>query len=558
LRSPVLLAVTVFAATIAVQVDSASVARSASSDAPSDLVWLALGDSYSSGEGLRYNDSEANPPDKNCERATGRSTVNGGSGSRAYSRVAYDDLDGGGKGWGFALLACTGARSNELAAQYEEWLAGDRRTADMVTMSMGGNNLGFSDVVMACVGISVEGAMNAAVGLANPWLLNPALGCETSESELRARIDQLVGDSHVGPDGGQTLPDMYRELVKRAVTPGGHVVVLGYPNLVEESGRWARWLFEGNRCNRIRRADASMLRSVTGYLNQQLALMVDRLNEDESLHATFHWIDVSQIYEGSDGRHGLCTGDPWINGVTVGLAGPDVGRVPVRIYRSFHPNQRGHDAVGHALAATVADLDWSALERATTVAAATTPEQAFAIASARDPSRFAGVTLGPELGGIADARLFPLLRDGAAVGGITLVANPYWEVDEVYGSIEEACVDAEPWMGLRTPSYAEFCGRGSDVIDPTTTYALVHVDLSTHTLRLMQWVYAEDVEDFIVGEEFEVALDPSCTVTAVDGSSRTLERLAEFVNNYGGTDIPPVFQLTPGPSGQVVAIREVA
>ena len=170
------------------------------------------------------------------------------------------------------------------------------------------------------------------------------------ETELREQILQLVNTKAgaAGPNGGQTLPDMYRELAQNAVKPGGHIFVLGYPNLVEESSKWSLWWFEGNRCSRISRADTAMLRSTTGYFNQQLAAMVERL--DAETDRNFHWIDVSQIYENDSGRHGLCTGEPWINGITAGVRGPKSGRLPFRHQGSFHPNQKGHDATGEFLA----------------------------------------------------------------------------------------------------------------------------------------------------------------------------------------------------------------
>jgi hypothetical protein len=336
--------------------------------APKDLVWLALGDSYSSGEGLRFVDTDANPAGTNCERATGQSTVNNGNGSRAYGAFAYDALRGEWQNSTFRLLACTGATSNQVHDQFREWAATDGRLADLITMSMGGNNLGFTDVIFGCIGVSWEGGFAAAasapltVGGAAAWSLNPFIGCTESEQSLRDKIATLVGDTRVGPDDGQTLPDMYRELVANSMNPGGHIVVVGYPNIVEESGRWVLWWLEGNRCSRIRRADAALLRSVTGEFNLQLSKMVARLNA-ENLGVTFHWLDASQEYENDGSRHGLCTGDPWINALTFGMNGPHAGVAPVRLERSFHPTQDGHDTVGTALAGLVADLDWGNLQR---------------------------------------------------------------------------------------------------------------------------------------------------------------------------------------------------
>lgn len=340
---------------------------------PDDLVWLALGDSYSSGEGLRYVDYAANPPDKNCERATGTTTVNNANGSRAYATFAYDAVRGDWANSTFRLLACTGAVSHEIHGQYAEWLATESRRADLITVTMGGNNLRFKDVLFGCVGLSVEGGFAAAANVMLPgltgelsvWNLNPVAGCTVTDAELRQRVDTLTGDGSEGPGGGQTLMDMYLGLAG-AMNPGGYVVVLGYPQLIEESGRWVGWWFEGNRCSRIRRADVAMLRSVAGHFNLQLYNLVERLKAlpaNQRNGVNFHWLDVSQIFEGDQGRHGLCTSDPWINGITVGVGGTHDGVVPQRFTRSFHPNQLGHDAIGEELAGEVDGLDWGQLQR---------------------------------------------------------------------------------------------------------------------------------------------------------------------------------------------------
>jgi hypothetical protein len=266
----------------------------------------------------------------------------------------------------FRLLACTGAITNEIRGQYHgEWLAGGEPKADLVTFSMGGNNIGFADVVFECIGISIEGGVSAAFQGPYAMSLNPAIGCITSETELRRRIDMLVGngpDERSAFDNSQTLPDMYRELAENAVNPGGHVIVLGYPNIVEESGRWTMGWLEGNRCSRIRRSDTAMLRSAAGYLNEQIARAVQQA-DNAYRGVRFHWLDVSQVYESAGGRHGLCTGDPWINGITLGIAGPHSGNLDGRLMRSFHPNQKGHDATGAAVAAVVSGLDWTELKR---------------------------------------------------------------------------------------------------------------------------------------------------------------------------------------------------
>ena len=63
-----------------------------------------------------------------------------------------------------------------------------------------------------------------------------------------------------------------------------------------------------------------MLRSVTGYLNEQIGLAVldaDARHRDAGVR--FHFEDISTIYEQSESssdRHGPCSGGtPWLNGL---------------------------------------------------------------------------------------------------------------------------------------------------------------------------------------------------------------------------------------------------
>lgn len=126
---------------------------------------------------------------------------------------------------------------------------------------------------------------------------------------------------------------------------------------------WTWRLLAGNRCHRIRRADAATFRSVAGYLSEQIAHAV-READGKYNGVRFHWVDTSQVYENdATGRHGLCTGSPWLNGLTLGTGGSHSGSLPGRVFRSFHPKQEGHDALGVAVADVARGLDWSSLRR---------------------------------------------------------------------------------------------------------------------------------------------------------------------------------------------------
>lgn len=289
--------------------------------------WLALGDSYSSGEGIPGTDPEPVRGGqayqrRDCARGTGETGATAWP-VRAF-RSAKDEL--GLKD--IALVACTGAVTTEFDEQYAEATAryGGSRW-DLVTFSIGGNDVEFANVLKDCLDVdSVWGAWEGA-------------GCTVTEAELRTRIDNLAG----------VLASLYVK-VAGWVNAGGDVVVLGYPQLIEEASRWP-W----SACQGILRADVPMLRSAAAYLNQTIGAAV--ANADAKFKGRgirFHFLDIAHDpYEYSDAasdRHGLCARDQWLNGFTLSGTSGDF-----RKERSFHPTQEGHDNTGRVLTKLLGD-----------------------------------------------------------------------------------------------------------------------------------------------------------------------------------------------------------
>ena len=94
------------------------------------------------------------------------------------------------------------------------------------------------------------------------------------------------------------------------------------------------------------------LRSATGYLNEQIARVVaaaDADHRDDGVR--FHFLDISRGPYGYSGnprdRHGLCSRDPWLNGITPGITSDDFWE---QSRRSFHPHQTGHTNTAWVLA----------------------------------------------------------------------------------------------------------------------------------------------------------------------------------------------------------------
>ena len=334
------------------------------------LNWLALGDSFASGEGLPNVDQSASPARSRCERATGKSEQP--NPSRAYSVVARD-LVTTGRFESLQMLACSSSRNSEWA---QESGVSSESKSELVTISMGADSIGLIDFIGKCVGLQIaddhlfadaaHGMSMAGGGMADDrpeWTFQPSLGCPQTSEKMKQIIDAVVGhgpDTHVSFNDTLTTPDMLAQIAQGRSLTGGHIVIVGYPQIVEDPSKWSWRTSSGNRCQRLRPADAITIRSVISYLNQQLAAAAADANGKYN-GVGVEFLDAEKIYENDQsGRHALCSADPWLNPLALGSATAH-DDTDTRVYRMFHPNQVGHGALGKSLAQLVDSLSWDAL-----------------------------------------------------------------------------------------------------------------------------------------------------------------------------------------------------
>jgi hypothetical protein len=304
----------------------------ASAGAKTALSWLAAGDSYSSGEGLPH--------------ATGHcAQARPGSGSLAWADLAHDDLAGHKPTLQVPLLtACTGAVTSRFFDSQRityygrhptlpaEWVPSMGRF-DLVSFTFGGDDVGFAGVITQCV-------------------TKPALrrSCP-SEPVLRARIASF----------GQGYRSFLVKVADEAVVHGGNVLVLGYPELVEDPALWsARARALG--CAHLTPSDATELRGLAGDLNSTIGQDVAVVDREQPNEVHFTFVDVNSggsagisrddpdLFESASGpNHNLCSRDPWINPLSVIDRGGG----------SYHPKQAGQNAMGTLAAEVITRLHLS-------------------------------------------------------------------------------------------------------------------------------------------------------------------------------------------------------
>ncbi|CAM3493192.1 SGNH/GDSL hydrolase family protein [Stackebrandtia soli] len=242
-------------------------AISAQADVTSDAVnYVALGDSYSSGTGTaEYTDTD-------CLLS-----------NHSYPQQLASQL-----GLTLTFDACSGAVIDDVRNSQMANLNAD---TDLVTMSIGGNDTGWSDVVVSC---------------ARPWPWTCWGDIDNAEAYV---TNTLPG----------RLDSLYSEI--RAAAPNAQVVIVGYPRL-----------FNGESCNVITRISGEE----QARLNEAADLLGDTIGSVASAHG-FDYVDPRGAFDG----HAVCDDEEWLNG----LSWP--------IVESFHPNRSGHDAYTDLIAPLV-------------------------------------------------------------------------------------------------------------------------------------------------------------------------------------------------------------
>ncbi|MFF4093549.1 SGNH/GDSL hydrolase family protein [Streptomyces sp. NPDC001834] len=219
--------------------------------------YVALGDSYSSGVGAGSYDSASG----SCKRST-----------KAYPALWAASHSPS----SFAFTACSGARTGDVTSGQ---LGPLTSSTDLVSISIGGNDAGFADVMTTCV--------------------------LQSEATCLDRI--ATARSYVGTTLPGNLDSVYSAI--RAKAPSARVVVLGYPRFYKIGGSCAVGLSD-----KVRTA----INDAADYLNTTTAK-----------RAADHGFTFADVAGGFSG-HEICSGDAWLHSVNW-----------LNIGESYHPTAAG-------------------------------------------------------------------------------------------------------------------------------------------------------------------------------------------------------------------------
>ncbi len=220
--------------------------------------YVALGDSYSSGDGAGsyYSDSG------DCLRSANAYSVKWAAANAPAS---------------FKFVACAGATVPDVISSQ---LSSVTSSTTLVSMTIGGNDVGFSSVMETCV-LSSDSACQTAVNNAK----------SSAASLLPGRLATLFAD------------------IKKAA-PSAKVVVLDYPHLYKIV----------SFCIGLSNTKRTALNSGADYL--------DGVIGTATTTAGYKFADVRSQFSG----HELCSGDGWLHSVTI------------PIDESYHPTALGQSS----------------------------------------------------------------------------------------------------------------------------------------------------------------------------------------------------------------------
>lgn len=224
-------------------------------------ILVSLGDSYSSGVGTGIYLLRS----AECHR----------------SPVAYPYLLAGEHAWTLRFKACAGGTISAVQNRQLDVLS--RRT-DVVTVGVGGNDAGFTGVLVECAKPS--------------WMAD----CAHAVAQARDRIRTV-------------LPHRLNQLYSSITTAARRatVIVVGYPRL-----------FNGEDCN----AGTFFSPQEEGWLNDEADLLDSTLVRRAAAHGLV-FADPRHLFE----DHAVCDRIEWVNGLSA----------PVE--ESYHPNRLGQEAL---------------------------------------------------------------------------------------------------------------------------------------------------------------------------------------------------------------------
>lgn len=219
--------------------------------------YVALGDSYSSGEGTGYSTYNLNV---GCRRST-----------YGYPYLVAQQRPN----TALNFVACSGATTADVTSKQ---LSALNSSTSFATMTIGGNDIGFGDLIVACTLRNCSSDITTANGKIN--------------GTLPGRLSTL-----------------YAAMKSRA--PQARFIILSYPRVLGTNGCFAT--------TGISSSERSQLGTLENNLNAKI--------KTAATAAGFTYVNSDSKFAG----HNVCASQEWINGLNI-----------LHPEESYHPNRNGN------------------------------------------------------------------------------------------------------------------------------------------------------------------------------------------------------------------------
>ena len=290
-----------------------------------NISYVALGDSYSSGEGLGGTagfEAGTDQANDRCHRSIG-----------AYApQLAQAYLT-----QPLLFYACSGARTFDLTAktQYpgegtfqlnQPGVSLSDPSANLVTLTVGGDNAGFSSVLQTCILQTLKADFEpAVVGPIATWLgFTTDPSCADSSSFTNSVNDNILNIFN-------PVVSVFTQLRSQVGTANTSIIAADYPLIFPDTQA-------EQTCFQLSPFLTSQDQT---WLNTE-GNVLDTVEGDAAATAGVNMVDVRNLWDGGD--HEVCgNGGAWINGMSTAS-----GNAPIPTVGSFHPNLDGY--TGYATA----------------------------------------------------------------------------------------------------------------------------------------------------------------------------------------------------------------
>lgn len=209
--------------------------------------------------------------------------------------------------------------SDDAKTQYRDWklppqdkifeqLDKEGKKADYVTLTIGGNDVGFSDIV-------TKAASPGGFGIGGSSYLNP-----NGFSDL---TDMLL--AHIKSDDiTNALIKTYKHIHAKS---DAKLIVAGYPKLLEQTGKGA--LFN--------KYESIVINNAVHIFNLKIHLAVLQSEIDEGCNGVYHFVSVEEGFDG----HEAYSDDEYIQRVKIFKQDEDLYDKGFASAYSMHPNEKG-------------------------------------------------------------------------------------------------------------------------------------------------------------------------------------------------------------------------